>query len=97
MGLDTAAALEILKAGPAYSRAMDAKGAKMLTREYTAEARLAQHHKDVRLILDEARGAGLPLPLSTLHDALLSDAEALGFADADNSAIIELFRHRRNA
>ena len=74
---------------------MDAKGAKMLTRDYTPEARLAQHHKDVRLILDEARAAGVELPLSSVHDTLLGDAEALGFGDADNSAIIELFRHRR--
>lgn len=96
LGLDPAAALEILKAGPASSRVMDIKGRKMLERDFTTEARLAQHHKDVRLILAEAADAGLALPLSQLHERLLGEAEAAGLADADNSAIIELFRQRRN-
>ncbi|MCX6625633.1 MAG: NAD(P)-dependent oxidoreductase [Acidobacteria bacterium] len=97
LGLDPATTLTILKAGPAYSRAMDTKGRKMLDRDFTPEARLAQHHKDVRLILEEAAHARLPLPLSSLHDELLEQAEAAGYADWDNSAIIELFRRRRNA
>ncbi len=95
-GLDPAAALAILKAGPAYSRVMDIKGRKMLERDFTAEARLAQHHKDVRLILAQATRAGLALPLSELHERLLGEAESAGLAGADNSAIIELFRQRRN-
>lgn len=92
IGIDPAAALEVLRAGPAYSTAMDRKGARMLKREWTPpEARLRQHHKDVRLILDEAGRRGLTLPLSEAHDQLLGVAEARGFADADNSAILEAF------
>jgi 3-hydroxyisobutyrate dehydrogenase-like beta-hydroxyacid dehydrogenase len=57
-GVEPASALEILKAGPAYSRAMEVKGAKMLSGGFAPEARLAQHLKDVHLILatGEARG-----------------------------------------
>jgi 2-hydroxy-3-oxopropionate reductase len=50
-GFDPNDALRILAAGPAYSRAMDMKGRKMLDEEFSPQARLSQHLKDVRLIL----------------------------------------------
>jgi 3-hydroxyisobutyrate dehydrogenase-like beta-hydroxyacid dehydrogenase len=90
-GVDPAAALEILKAGPAYSRVMDTKGQKMLAGDFTAEARLSQHLKDVRLILESGARAGASLPLSSVHRALLEKAEAAGFGAADNSAVIKAF------
>ncbi|MBI4893628.1 MAG: NAD(P)-dependent oxidoreductase [Acidobacteria bacterium] len=90
-GIDPAAALEILKAGPAYSRAMDAKGQKMLARDYSVEARLSQHLKDVRLILQTGAQNGARLPLSAVHRQLLEQAESAGFGAADNSAIFEAF------
>jgi 3-hydroxyisobutyrate dehydrogenase-like beta-hydroxyacid dehydrogenase len=63
-------------------------------RDFTPEARLAQHLKDVRLILAAGQRAGALLPLSTLHREMLEKAEAAGFGDADNSAVIEAWeRH----
>ncbi|MGE3778206.1 MAG: NAD(P)-dependent oxidoreductase, partial [Pirellulaceae bacterium] len=56
--LDPRVALEVLRAGIAYSRVMDTKGPKMIEREFSPEARLAQHHKDVRLILEMAERYG---------------------------------------
>jgi 3-hydroxyisobutyrate dehydrogenase-like beta-hydroxyacid dehydrogenase len=94
IGVDLEMALEVLRCGPAYSTALDRKGVKMLKRDWSPEARLRQHHKDVRLILAEAEKSGLDLPLSSAHDRLLSLAEDAGFADADNSAILEAFRRR---
>jgi len=90
-GVQPAAALEAMKAGPAYSRVMDLKGERMLRRQYEPEARLAQHLKDVRLILQQAERSGCALPLSTLHETLLAAAESAGFGDCDNRAIIEAF------
>ncbi len=92
-GIEAERALEILKAGPAYSRAMDVKGAKMLSRDYTPEARVAQHLKDVRIILETGGGVGARLPLSELHRQLLEEAVERGFASLDNSSVIELFRN----
>jgi 3-hydroxyisobutyrate dehydrogenase len=94
IGVDLEMALEVLRSGPAYSTALDRKGAKMLRRDWSPEARLSQHHKDVRLILAEAEKCGLDIPLSSAHDRLLSLAEDAGFADVDNSAILEAFRRR---
>lgn len=93
-GIDPDRALEILKAGPAYSKAMDVKGRKMLSGDFAPEARLAQHHKDVRLILKTGAVVGARLPLSHLHDALLTEATAMGCAAEDNSAIIKVFARR---
>lgn len=90
-GLDGKAALNVLRAGSAYSRVMDTKGDKMLAGDFAPEARLSQHHKDVRLILDAARKSGIELPLSRVHEGLLSAAEHLGCGDLDNSAVIHAY------
>jgi 3-hydroxyisobutyrate dehydrogenase-like beta-hydroxyacid dehydrogenase len=92
VGVDPAQALAIMRAGPAYSRMMDTKGGKMLAGDFTPEARLSQHLKDVRLILQLGAQAGLPMPLSTVHRDLLEAAEAGGLGALDNSAIIEVLR-----
>lgn len=86
--------LEVLRDGACYSRVMDTKGEKMIRAEYTPQARLSQHLKDVRLILDEAGRTQCSTPLSELHRQLLETAEALGYGEADNAAIREAFRPR---
>jgi 3-hydroxyisobutyrate dehydrogenase-like beta-hydroxyacid dehydrogenase len=85
-------ALEVLKAGAAYSRVMDDKGQKMLDHDFTVEARLSQHLKDVRLILAAAAAKGAKAPLSQVHRQLLERLEAAGYGDMDNSAIIMAYQ-----
>ncbi len=92
LGVDAERALEVLRAGVAYSRVMDNKGPKMIQRDFSVEARLAQHLKDVRLMLAAAGEQGTSLPLSQLHEQLLAKLADAGFADVDNSAIIEAFQ-----
>ncbi len=89
--LNPQTALAILKAGPAYSQVMDTKGSKMLTEDFTPQAKLSQHLKDVRLILEAAARTGADLPLSITHRQLLERAVAAGFGELDNSAIIRAF------
>jgi 3-hydroxyisobutyrate dehydrogenase-like beta-hydroxyacid dehydrogenase len=92
IGVPPAAALEVLRGSNAYSRAMDVKGRKLVERDYTVQARLSQHLKDVRLMLEAAAAAGLPLPLTTTHGRLLEQAEAAGLGELDNAAILEVLR-----
>jgi 3-hydroxyisobutyrate dehydrogenase-like beta-hydroxyacid dehydrogenase len=87
--------LSVLRDGPAYSRIMDTKGLKMLRSDFTPEARLSQHRKDVGLMLKTAKQLGIDLPLSAAHDALLAAAEEAGFGAQDNSAVIEAYRKRK--
>jgi len=88
-GIEPAAALDVLKATPAYSAAMETKGPKMIAREYAPQAKLAQHAKDVGLIRALAARHGQTTPLTGVHAELLARAIELGFGDADNSAVIE--------
>ncbi|HEY3837899.1 MAG TPA: NAD(P)-dependent oxidoreductase [Bryobacteraceae bacterium] len=90
-GIDPEQALEVLKSGPAYSRVMDTKGAKMVHSDFTPEARLAQHWKDVRLMLECAEQNGASVPLTRVHDQLLAIAVESGWGAEDNSAIAKVF------
>jgi 3-hydroxyisobutyrate dehydrogenase-like beta-hydroxyacid dehydrogenase len=95
LGLDPAAFVELVRITPAYSRAVDIKGARMLGRDYAPESRIAQHRKDVGLMLAAAEAAKLPLPLTAAHAALLDAAVAAGDGDLDNAAIVEVWRRAR--
>jgi 3-hydroxyisobutyrate dehydrogenase-like beta-hydroxyacid dehydrogenase len=97
LGLDPAAFLELLKETPAYSAAMDVKGEKMLKSDFTAQARIRQHHKDVSLILKHAEIAGQELPLSDVHLDVLDKTIAAGDGDLDNSAVIKEIRRRNKS
>jgi 3-hydroxyisobutyrate dehydrogenase-like beta-hydroxyacid dehydrogenase len=91
-GLNMEEALQVLLNSPAYSRTMDAKGPKMVHGEFTPQARLSQHIKDVRLMLEEAARGGASLPISAVHLELLEQAEAAGLGELDNSAIIRVIQ-----
>ena len=90
-GFELAATLEVLKAGPAFSRVMDTKGQKMLTGDFMPEARLRQHWKDVRLIQSLAENLGISLPLSNVHQSLLARLDAQGLGELDNSVILRAY------
>lgn len=91
LGLDPSQTLAVLQASAAYSKAMDAKGEKMITGDFAPQAKLSQHLKDVRLMLAAAARTGRNLPLSDAHRKLLELAESLGLGEADNSAIVRAF------
>lgn len=93
-GFDLRLALDVLKSGPAYARVMDTKGPKMIAGDFTPEARLCQHLKDVRLILEAAGRFEDELPLSRVHEGLLARLEELGFGEQDNSAVFRAFDDR---
>lgn len=90
LGLDAANTLAVLKQCNAYSGVMDTKGQKMVDGDFATQARLAQHAKDVRIILEEAAKRDLDLPMSKTHLELLEQGEAMGLGDLDNSAIVRV-------
>ncbi|ODU01195.1 MAG: hypothetical protein ABS79_02100 [Planctomycetes bacterium SCN 63-9] len=96
IGIDPAAALEVFKGSMAYSRAMDAKGQKMLDGDFRVQARLAQHLKDVRLMLDAAGAVGMTLPFAETHARVMREAVACGWGDLDNCAVIKVLRGDRS-
>ena len=90
LGFTRRAALEVLLDSMAYSAIMDTKGEKMVTEDFTPQARLSQHLKDVRLMLQAAEAKRFKLPLTTVHRQLLEAAEAAGLGALDNSALIKV-------
>jgi 3-hydroxyisobutyrate dehydrogenase-like beta-hydroxyacid dehydrogenase len=92
IGFDPELTLRIMRRSPAYSRAMDVKGEKMIRSEFSPDARLSQHLKDVRLMLELGSHAGLPMFLSEAHRTVLEQAEAAGLGALDNSALIQVMR-----
>jgi len=96
MGLDLPAFLELLKASAAYSRAMDTRGHKMVTSDFTPHAWLKQWLRDFRRRKASAERAGQGLPLAALYTELIESCVAHGEGELDNSAVIQELRRRRH-
>jgi 3-hydroxyisobutyrate dehydrogenase-like beta-hydroxyacid dehydrogenase len=95
LGLEPGAFLDLLKASPAYSTAMDVKGEKMIQGDFEPQSRIRQHLKDVEIILKYASSAGQQLPLSELHLEIMTAAVEAGDGELDNAAVIRELRRRR--
>ena len=96
LGIAPQAFLDLVLATPARSAAAEAKGERMVAGHFEPESRIRQHLKDVQLMLEGARRAGQPLPLTQAHAALLQQAVDAGDGDLDNAAIVRRWRAARS-
>ena len=93
--LDLDATIAVLRDSLAYSKAMDVWGDRMIAGDHEPPfARLRQSNKDAKLIVEQARGIGAPADLVEVVAAALSEGEAGGLGDLDNSSIMEVVRRR---
>lgn len=92
LGLETGPFLALLKKTPSYSCAMDVKGRKLVDGDFTPQSKVAQHAKDLSIILKYAERLGQPLPLTDTHKNILDAAIDAGDGDLDNSAVIRQLR-----
>ena len=95
MGLELEAFLEVLKSSAAYNRAMDTRGMKMVTQDFTPHAWLKQSLKDFSLMHEVASRVGQSLPLATLYTELIESCIAHGEGELDNSVVVQELRRRR--
>jgi 3-hydroxyisobutyrate dehydrogenase-like beta-hydroxyacid dehydrogenase len=95
LGLDPEAFLKVARSSAAYSQVMDVKGSKMVRNEFAAEGRVAQHLKDVHLMLEQAERLKQRLPLLEIHAEVLESCIDQGEGDFDNSAVIREIRRRK--
>ncbi|MEM6634638.1 MAG: NAD(P)-dependent oxidoreductase [Pseudomonadota bacterium] len=88
LGLDPASYLETALRSAARSDVMAAKGPMMVKRDFTPLGRIAQSHKDFRLIRDmaERHGHGA-MPMVNRYLEVMADADEAGDSDKDNSAV----------
>ena len=94
MGLNGQTFLAAARESAAYSRVMDTKGEKMLSRDFRPQSHISQTLKDAELILQEAARRGLDLPVTEAQVKLLRTAIAIEGPDSDSAAIIEAIRQR---
>lgn len=86
--VDTQAALRVLGGGLAGSRILETKGDSMLRREFTPGFRVDLHHKDMGIVTDAAREAGVVTPLGALVAQLIASLRAQGDGGLDHSALL---------
>jgi 2-hydroxy-3-oxopropionate reductase len=89
-GLDASIGLDVLAGGLAGSRILELKRGTMVAREFQPGFRIDLHHKDMGIILDAARDAGVALPVGNLVAALIASARAQGYGQLDHSALLKV-------
>ncbi|MDC7787854.1 NAD(P)-dependent oxidoreductase [Rhodoplanes sp. TEM] len=95
LGLPLDAFFEAARNSAAYSQAMDVKGRKMITRDFSTAGKVVQSAKDFALILQTAREQGQTLPFAAAYAEAMAGCIAAGEGDWDNSAIVEHVRRAR--
>ena len=96
-GADAAAVREALLGGFAYSRILEAHGARMLADDYRPGFKAALHLKDLRIVANEARAAGLALPGSERAARLMAALVEAGGGELDSAAIARTVREESGA
>ncbi len=86
-GLDTAAVVEVISQGAAQSWQMENRYQTMLAGEYEHGFAVDWMRKDLAMVLDEAQGMGLDLPVTRLVDQFYGDVQAMGGNRWDTSSL----------
>ncbi len=91
-GLDAKAVVEVISKGAAQSWQMDNRAETMIDGEFDFGFAVDWMRKDLSIVLDEARGTGLSLPLTALVDQFYADVQKMGGNRNDTSSLIRRFR-----
>ena len=89
-GIDAGVGLDVLAGGLAGSRILELKRKSMVERQFAPGFRIDLHHKDMGIILDASRDAGVALPVGNLVAALIASARARGHGQLDHSALLKV-------
>ena len=88
--VDVSQALEVLAGGLAGSRVLERRGASMLARDFRPGFRIDLHHKDLGIVIDAARAAGVSVPVTGLVAQLFAAARSQGYGASDHTALLAL-------
>lgn len=96
LGIAPETFLALVLDSPARSVAAELKGPLMVQARFEPpQSRIRQHLKDLGLMLEQAGSAGLTMPLTSAHAAVLEAAVHAGDGDLDNAAIVQQLRRGR--
>ncbi|WP_278235814.1 2-hydroxy-3-oxopropionate reductase [Isoptericola sp. AK164] len=87
-GVDLKAAVDVLGGGLAGSTVLQRKAPGMLDRTFAPGFRVDLHHKDLGIVLDAARAAGVAVPLGASVADLMASLRAQGGGSLDHSALL---------
>ena len=93
-GVDFGCVREAMLHGSAGSRALELFGGRMASRDFAAGVQARLHHKDMGIVLAEAAGLGLAMPLSASVWQQLNALMAQGGAMKDTSALLTVLESR---
>jgi len=91
-GIDPQVLLDSLRSGPTASRMLEVMGPKMASGDTKAGVESRLHWKDLRIVLDAARRAGVALPGAAIATQTFSALQKAGGERLDSSAIAGIVR-----
>ncbi|MCU1580122.1 MAG: 2-hydroxy-3-oxopropionate reductase [Rhodoglobus sp.] len=83
-------ALEVLEGGLAGSAVLARRGRSMLARNFKPGFRVDLHHKDLGILQEAARDAGVVLPMGALATQLMAALRANGGGAKDHTALLTI-------
>lgn len=89
-GVDCGKVKEALSGGSAASRVLDVMGERMVKRDFSAGIEARLHHKDFGIVLEAARKAGVPVPLTASVAQQLNALMAQGWGKDDTSSLLRV-------
>ena len=87
-GLAPALLLDILKQSAAASKMVDIRGPLMVSHRFDAQMKVDLFLKDFKLMLEEGRRLGVPLPLTSITQQLATATAVAGRGEEDLAAIV---------
>ena len=90
-GLDPQTLFDAIKGGFAQSAVMDGKVPKLLSRDFSASARIAVHLKDINNAMDVAAHLGVELPMTEIVKEQMDWMDARGMIDEDQCALAKYY------
>lgn len=90
-GLDPRVLFEAIKGGFAQSAVMDIKLPKILSRDFTASARIAVHQKDIKNAVNLAEEMGVEIPMSAIVLEHMNRMDDAGLINEDQCALVKIF------
>ena len=93
-GVDCGKVRQALAGGSAASRVLDVMGQRMVDREFSAGIEARLHHKDYGLVLEAARRAGVPVPLTAAVAQQLNALMAQGWGRDDTASLLRVLERQ---
>ena len=90
-GLDPKVLFDAIKGGFAQSAVMDLKVPKVLSRDFTASARIAVHYKDIHNAMDMAKALDIDLPMTKIVEEQMDWINDHGMIDEDQASMVKYY------